>query len=401
MKNTIDFIITHNTKSLAIILGAILLWSCQSEDKPATYADDGEAQYFEDYEPPRYKWGLIDIRGNNVIEPIYDDLKDPLDLQHIPASLAGKWSYISLQGEPIVPFQFKSVQQWQGGVGWAQNWQNTYHIVTNAGIISDTIKASQVKPFSHDLAPVKLGSTWKYVDKKGNIAIDQGYLSAKTFNEHKQAIVKTIKGYGTITLKGDQVITPQYLSLKSEDLGYIAKTSDGYLYLDTQGKRRIDKTYDKATRYYKGTALVKSNDTYSLINTRGKIIHSLPYSLVSEGGEGYWKYREDGLWGILDTKGEVLCPAIYSDSYRYQEGFLTASIGDNWGIIDSNCEELLPFTFPILWSFREGYTRFIANGFIQVIDSTGRVLPHINQVEIKEFVNGVARYQHYPLYDDR
>ncbi len=377
-----------------------MLWSCQNEVTPLTYADDNEAQYFSDYESPRYKWGLLDINGSTVLPPLYDALKDPIDLDHIPASLAGKWSYISIQGKPIVPFQFKSVLQWSDNAGWAQNWSNTYHIITADGI-SDTIKANSVKPFSYDLAPIKQGATWSYVDKSGQRVLNGKYLSASPFNEHKQAIIKTQSGYGVINLAGDQVIAPIYLSLKAEKLGYIAKSHDGYLYLDTRGNKRIDTVYAMGTPYSNDAALVKIDQTYHLIDLAGRITNTLPYPTVTEGGEGYWKYQENDLWGILDSQGNVLCPPKYTETYRYQEGYLTAAIDDKWGIIDQDCTPILPFSYPILWSFREGYTRIIADGFIQVIDTTGRVLPHINQIELKEFVNGVARYQHYPIYDTK
>jgi len=397
--NTInDFIIILNTKSLLLILGVLLLSSCESDNTPTFYVDDGEKQYFEDYEPPKFKWGLIDTKGNVVLDAVYDDLKDPIDINHIPASLAGKWSYISLEGKPIVPHQFKSVLNWSDNVGWGQNFKNTYHIVTT-NRVSDTIKASRVKPFSNDLAAIKDNSGWNYIDKSGKIIIKHNYNSAGNFNEQQQAIIKTQDGFGVIDKDGTEIIAAQYQSLKEEHNGYIAKKENKYTYIDHSGKQWIKNSFSKVTPFYENRALVKTTEGYQLIDKKGRVVKVLPYSLVTEGGQGYWKYQVDGLWGVLDGEGDIVCTPKFSDSYRYQEGFLTASIDQTWGMVDQSCDEVLPFTHPILWSFREGYSRIITNGFFQVIDTSGQVHPNINEIELKEFVNGYARYQHYPIYD--
>ena len=52
--------------------------SCKEESKISVSPDatDFEKQYYKDYESPALKWGFIDKKGDYVMDPIYDDLRD-------------------------------------------------------------------------------------------------------------------------------------------------------------------------------------------------------------------------------------------------------------------------------------------------------------------------------------
>ena len=391
------FIICIYTRHLAILLGVTLLLCCKSEPTTITYKDNSESNYFEDYESPRFKWGLIDITGTEVLKAKYDDLKDPIDLNHIPASLKGKWSYINTQGKSLFPHQFKSVESWSDNAGWAQNFDDSYHIITDKSI-SDTINAEAVRPFGDGLAAIRVDGRWQYIDKQGQQAIPTTYNRAGQFADN-QAIVKMPQGYAVIDKSGNYVIEPAYAKIKKDDSGYLVKNSDGYSYIDNSGKSKWKGKYEQATTFNGQFALVKSNGEYQIISQQGTVIKSLPYTYVTSAGEGYWKYRQEDKWGILNPNGKVIKEPTFIDCYQFEEGFLVAAIAeDKWGILDSELEVIVPFDYPLLWSFKNGYARIISEGFIQVINSEGEILPNIQQVELRDFHNGLARFQKYPSF---
>lgn len=391
------FIICIYTRQIAILLGVTLLLCCKSEPEIVTYEDNSESNYFEDYESPRFKWGLIDTNGVEVLKARYDDIKDPFDLNHIPASLKGKWSYINVNGKPLFPHQFKSVESWSDGAGWAQNFDDSYHIITDNSI-SDTIKAEAVRPFSEGLSAVKVDGRWHYLNKKGEKAMTTTYNRAGQFSDN-QAIIKMPQGYAVIDNNGDYVLQPGYTKIKKDLNGYVAKNSDGYSYFGKNGKLKWKQTYEQASTFNGQYALVKSNGKYQIISKHGKVIATLPYDYVTSAGEGYWKYRQDQLWGILNANGQVIKEPAFIDAYQFEEGFLVAAIGaDKWGIVNRNMEVIVPFDYPLLWSFKNGYARIISEGFIQVINKEGEILPNIQQVELRDFHNGLARFQKYPSF---
>lgn len=389
---------TVYTRLSILLLGICAIICCQSDNNKEVYADQSEAQYFEDYESPRFKWGLINTIGQEILEPKYDDLKDPIDLDHIPASLAGKWTYITHKGKPLVPHQFQSVETWSDGAGWGRNFQGSYHIITDKGI-SDTINASNVKPFSIGLAAVNNQETWMYIDQKGKEIIQGPYLRAGQFNAAKQAIVKSPQGYGVIDQTGKYIVDANYTKIKEDTDGYLVKGEDGYQYLDFKGKLRWVGQYKSASTFNDNYALVKDDGGYALIDNRGNKAKSLPYGYVVDGGEGFWKFKEGNKWGFLSNNGEVVYEPTYDNCYKFEEGFLVAAKGEKWGIVNTKFEVLMPFRFPLLWSFKNGYARIIDNGFIQAIDTRGNRLENIHQIELRDFHNGLARFQKYPTFD--
>ena len=52
-----------------ILLFVVLTWYSCKEDKP-NYATPEEESYYQDYESPTYKWGMIDPLGNLVIDAL-------------------------------------------------------------------------------------------------------------------------------------------------------------------------------------------------------------------------------------------------------------------------------------------------------------------------------------------
>lgn len=51
------------------------------------------------------KWGAIDIKGNQIIEHIYDEFEFPTNDKLLKIKLNGKWGKINPSGEIIVPFE--------------------------------------------------------------------------------------------------------------------------------------------------------------------------------------------------------------------------------------------------------------------------------------------------------
>ena len=207
------------------------------------------------------------------------------------------------------------------------------------------------------------------------------------------------QGYAVIDKEGNYIVEPAYAKIKKDTDGYVVKNNDGYSYLDNHGESKWQQTYEQATPFNEKHALVKSDGKYRIINQKGQIIRSLSYDYVTSAGQGYWKYLQNDQWGILDAVGKVIKEPTFVDCYQFEEGFLVAAIGkDQWGIVNENFEITIPFKYPLLWSYKNGYARIISEGFIQVINQQGQILPNIQEVELRDFYNGLARFQKYPSF---
>lgn len=92
-------------------------------------------------------WGYLDINGNMVIEPQYDDARI-FSEGLAPVEIEGRWGYIDIHGNMVIDLQFE-----------------------DAGI------------FSEGLAAVMVGEKWGYIDKNGNMVIEPQYEDAGYFSE--------------------------------------------------------------------------------------------------------------------------------------------------------------------------------------------------------------------------
>ena len=106
-----------------IILIILDFTSCKSEvSEPVS---DIEAQYFEDYIEPDYKWGFINRSGRPTIEAIYDDVRDARS-NLIAANYKGKWGYIDQNGKTKIEHRYKQVLDFSENRSFVQDFNHNW-----------------------------------------------------------------------------------------------------------------------------------------------------------------------------------------------------------------------------------------------------------------------------------
>lgn len=92
------------------------------------------------------------------------------------------------------------------------------------------------KPFSEGLAPVKIGSGWRFIDNSGQMVLDcSGYDTVEPFRE-LLALVSRKGLYGFIDKNGREVIPLQYEFARSFRGGFAkVRVGDSYEYIDREG----------------------------------------------------------------------------------------------------------------------------------------------------------------------
>jgi hypothetical protein len=56
---------------------------------------------------------------------------------------------------------------------------------------------------------------------------------------------------------------------------------------------------------------------------------------------------------------------------------------------------VIPLKFPLVWDFSDGRARFIDNRGVGFIDKEGVMVISDNFIEVRDFSNGMARFQSY------
>jgi hypothetical protein len=238
-----------------------------------------------------------------------------------PVKRKGKWGYINIHREVIIPTQYDNAYAFSEGLAQVQK-NGKWGFVDKSGkeVIPLTYDASI--RFSEGLAAVKIGEKWGFIDKTGKEVIDFKYDDADVFAE----------GLVSVALKGK------------------------YGFIDKTGNKIIPMKYVFAYRFTEGLAGVKKGEKWGFIDKTGEIIITPKYANVFTFSEGLAMVRNDGewKWGFINHEGKVVLPLIYDSSDPFSEGLTYVRFGSNYGFIDKNGSMIIAPNYHSAGSFHDG-----------------------------------------------
>lgn len=142
------------------------------------------------------------------------------------------------------------------------------------------------KDFSEELAAVKKGAKWGFIDKNGVFVIKPRFDFADSFYEGLAAFQINTNGkeqWGFVNRNGKVVIEPKFGFVHSGFSGGFAIVSE--------------KSIDDAI--------------FGYINTEGFLISGFSYPEAAPFSEGLAAVSEDGKWGFIGTDGKFVIEPIY------------------------------------------------------------------------------------------
>ncbi|KAK2618119.1 WG repeat-containing protein [Leptospira interrogans] len=188
---------------------------------------------------------------------------------------------------------------------------NKWGFIDYTGTFVIPLQFEDAHSFSEGLAAVKVGGKWGYVDKTGKIAIRLRFNDADSFSE--DLAVVEIKGeeYGYINKSGKIVIRPQFENVYSYSLGSFSK-----------GFAEVRVSYFIRVRTF-------------YINKLGErqipgFIPPNHYEL-----EKIVVFRNENKWGFFSTKGEpeIISPH-FDAAHSPTDGLAPVRVENKWGYID-------------------------------------------------------------------
>lgn len=307
-----------------------------------------------------YKYGFIDIAGNEVVPTMYDkaySFSDGLalvardvDNDEDTGNYNGlEWGFIDSTGTEIIPLVYNAAGS-----------------------------------FSEDLATVRDGYYWGYIDVQGNMVVPFLYVTevsnyAGTSNAFSEgvAVIITNDGlfkykYGTVNNTGEEVISPIYDDMRSYKEGLASfgididsheetgdYSSDLWGFVDKSGIEVISPIYSATGDFSCGLAAVgkdidnneETGDYHGLewgfIDINGNEVIPIQYDTVEnfENGYAHVYTKSDGYFYIYST-GKVAYP-LAEEMYSFSEGLCAIQVGEKiseskWEFIDENNEEIIP-----------------------------------------------------------
>ncbi|MFM6946107.1 MAG: WG repeat-containing protein [Flavobacteriales bacterium] len=126
-----------------------------------------------------------------------------------------------------------------------------------------------------------------------------------------------------------------------------------YGYIDQDGKLRIACSYDEASAFYDGAAIVASNGKIGLINKKNEILAPFQYDEIFDPQQRTFIAKNGEVYGVLNHLGKLVIAARYKDIQRLENGALM--LEDSLGFYLSRADGVLFNTQPMVYEEVEQY----------------------------------------------
>ena len=190
------------------------------------------------------KWGysisLGECSNDNIITPKFDVAEKFGYNGLAKVSRNGKWGYINLKGEEIIPLHFDEVGDFDFGLvsvrlhnKWGYfNAQGQIAVPTNFDAVSGV--------WRNELSAVQLQGKWGFVNPSGETVIKPNFDKVTEFRDGS-ARVQVNRKWGTINTTGEVIIAPTFDAIFStaDSRLLLVSLNQKYGYFDNKGKEII------------------------------------------------------------------------------------------------------------------------------------------------------------------
>lgn len=303
----------------------------QKENKKYEISQINEYQYFVFKENEKY--GVINTKGETIVEAKYDDVKIPNPEKAVFICFEGEnTKVLNNNGEEIYT-QYENIQP-----------------LKLKNVLSDLMYEKTTLKYSKD-------------GKYGIISIDGKKITNAIYEDidtlqfkEGELLVKKNGKYGVINIKGATLVKAQYDGIEAdryyeEDTGY---KKDGYI---------VKKTTDEGYRYgyvtVNGKQIIdnKYNDLYRITDINCNEIYII--------------CAENGKYGLLKDGKKIIENDYQSLVYNENNNTITALKGKNYGAFTISGKEIIPFEYKQIGTSGEYLYATTADENEKVFDANG------------------------------
>ena len=294
------------------------------------------------------KYGVIDLDGNIIIEP--------------------KWDNYYVFDEGMMCFESYDSE--------------VYAVYDEAGECISTFNVPEgvdrIRQFENGFALIEVDGLWGYMDIYGEIVIEPKYEmdtwagfepdyyfeEKYNFSEGLAAVALDGK-YGYIDETGEAVIPFIYAFDGGRAIVYYTLDAKEFRcgVIDTAGNWIIKPEWDEITKLENDVYCVKANGNYGVIDKTGQMIINTEYSMIEYDDElkGYILYMNPG-YGTADEHGNIIIEPVYDYIGSYNKESALACKDGSIVLIDKAGNEITVFAYDLtimhVIQIGEGYIRF-------------------------------------------
>ena len=312
------------------------------------------------------RWGLINRKGQVIVEPTFDELGQFF------------YSYFSGNDSKLVAL--------------VKNGDNIGFIRTNGKMVNEY---DDIGSFNrHGLALVSKDGKSGFIDQTGKEIISLpsviDFFNTIEVNKDRKQNIVDLMGKDLIPLidhDGNFFFLKVNIGGKKNDYGVIAGGKWGII--DLMGTEITPPVYDEIFPFnQQGLAWVQKNENMGIINLIGTEITPPVYDEIEAFNQkGLALVKKDGKLGLIDAKGKQISPPVYDEIESFnQQGLAIVKKDSKWGVIDTTHKIIIPLLydeieFPLLYdqiSKQLGLAIVEKGGKRGVVDKVGeRIIPII------------------------
>jgi hypothetical protein len=154
------------------------------------------------------KWGYVNLKGEEVIPLHYDEVGD-FDFGLVSVRLNNKWGYYNAQGQTAVPINFDAVSGlWRDELS-AVRLQGKWGYINPRGETVIKPRFDKVTEFRKGLAKVEVNRRWGVIDTAGNTIIPPAFDAILSVDDPRLLLVSLDRRYGYYNSNGKEIIPPR------------------------------------------------------------------------------------------------------------------------------------------------------------------------------------------------
>ena len=256
------------------------------------------------------KVGLINDKGNEIVTPLYDDVK-VLDSLLIAVLVEKDWSVIDLMGKTILEKGYEQVCVWEGHfLGFKKN--NKWGIANGQGKIIAPPKYDEIDLIEEKFFQTKIKNGIGLLTLDGQEILANNCEQVKVYND-KLFFFQKEQLWGAVNLSGKQLVPPKFNSFFpiSEKFIKFARNSKVFLYSVAAQKLITKGQYDTYYGFSKKYVLCKKQRRLGLIDWIGNVLLPTKYFEIQSYGENTFRVNLNGKWGVVNLKDETVIPFDY------------------------------------------------------------------------------------------
>jgi hypothetical protein len=319
--------------------------------------------WFQRYDD-NYTQGIFDRKGNELISKSiriqFNDVDDRLVVFKDDNNDDKKFGFFCVKNSKLVDCKYNKIKSYKNGffsVGKTiYNNKYMYGFIDINDEMHITYKYSDVHEFSCDLAGVKIGTKWGYINSKEELVIPAIYRQVRNFKNNLAVVYLSKNKWGLIDHNGNVILPTKfdYVSVHNDNLFGIKK--DGVC---------------------------------GFINRDGEFINNKVYNDISYFQNGFASVMIKNKWGSIDLEGKQTIPPKYGTSFRFNEyGFATVVIDPcNWtqDIIDQKGNSKIPPNSESATIWGNRFILKIDNKYGCLDENGNEIIPFIwDQIEIHD-----------------